>query len=145
MSLQLIIGIVLAACILTVVITELYKKMSAPTGDPSAAHEVAFLDPNEVPMKRIGGSTIQPVISVPPGTVRPVNSPIFKSLRAEATEEGIGKWVFKIRFVFVNTLVQAIAIDDMHARVYEKNVPTPAYATINYRGDILLLQDNTMW
>ena len=99
----------------------------------------------DAPWKKIGDSAIEPAVTTLPDISRLNAVPIFKTLRADVIKIGPAKWRFKVRFLFKNSLKQEIVVDDMHTRVYEKDVPTPAYMTIKYRGDVLLLQDNTIW
>lgn len=70
--------------------------------------------------------------------------PVFKTLRVYLEKIAEARWRFKIRFVFKNVTEHVITLDDIHTAIYEKYVPAPPYATISYRGEMLLQQDNSI-
>ena len=116
--------------------TALLPRRQAVKGGP-------FSFSSEAPLKNIGGSEIRKACD--PSPTQPLSSgePFFKTLRLKTDKIGPAKWRFKIELLFINNRKETIGLYDMHTRVYEKFVPTPGYATISYRGEVLLTQDNT--
>ena len=108
-------------------------------------HTSPFPIPDEVPWKKIGGSSIELARGSALTQPMHVDEPVFKTLRADLEKIGDAKWRLRIRFVFLNTLNETLAVDDMHTRLYEKELPGYYPATIGYRKDVLLLEDNTIW
>lgn len=74
-----------------------------------------------------------------------VQEPCFKTLRVSLEKISKAKWRFRIRFVFLNLTQDTITLDDIHTAIYVKYVPTPPYLTISYRGEMSLLQDNSVF
>jgi hypothetical protein len=70
--------------------------------------------------------------------------PCFRTLRVSLEKISKAKWRFRIRFVFLNLTQDTLTLDDIHTAIYAKYVPTPPYATISYRGEMSLLQDNSV-
>src|SRR5262245_55870387 len=73
------------------------------------------------------------------------DEPIFKILRTSFQGLAPAKWRFKIRFLLFNHIAETLGLDDMHAAVYLRIVPTPPLLTIGYRGEANLSQDNSLW
>lgn len=90
------------------------------------------------------GSSIQRSVVQLTVLREPAGEPLYRTLRVDTTAIGEARWRLTIRFLLFNALRETVGLDDIHARVYERNVPTPTFMTVSYRGDVLLQQDNTI-
>jgi hypothetical protein len=94
----------------------------------------------------LGGSSIKlqhhSLVEMTPQT----GGPVFKNLQVEATALlPAAKWRFRVRFALTNFLEDEIALNDIHVKVYEKAMPLLPKASWFYFGEVLLMQDNTIW
>jgi hypothetical protein len=55
-------------------------------------------------------------------------------------------WRFCVRFALINRLAEELVIEDIHAKLYERNVPggSGAELTMGWFGKVVLTQDNTI-
>jgi hypothetical protein len=97
-----------------------------------------------VQKRHLGQSEIHSVQPVTQSENVPLKEPIIKTLRVSLEKLSEARWRFKIRFVFLNATDRDVTLDDIHAVVYEKLIITPLYADMNYRGEMQLLQDNSI-
>jgi len=81
-----------------------------------------------------------------PGAPAALTTPVvrFHTLHCHCDSIGLARWALQVEFVVKNDLLNEIAIDDMHARIFEANAFAPPLATISYYGDVRLLQDNSI-
>jgi hypothetical protein len=70
--------------------------------------------------------------------------PFVAGISAATRKIALATWQFKIDFLFMNCSKRQIVFDDVHVRILARDIPTPSYATIGYKGEIVLLQDNTL-
>jgi hypothetical protein len=97
-----------------------------------------------VPWDFLDASTIERLHRTGIGPLHGFSEPEFKTLRLDASKTKDQGWQFRIRFAFINRLRETVVIDDIHAKLYEQNVPGSAVLTMGSWGEIILLQDNTI-
>lgn len=71
-------------------------------------------------------------------------SPLFKTMRVSAEPKNNLHCTLRISFVFLDTLLEEIVLDDIHNALYDMTIARAAPLTIGYRGEVYLLQDNTL-
>lgn len=137
----LTLGIILCVSILALGVVSFIRDLhSTPSKGTKLNGETA----PAVQKRRLGLSEIHPAqLGTQIGNV-PFKEPIIKTLRVSLEKLSKARWRFKIRFVFLNTTDHDITLDDIHAAVYEKLIITPPYADMDYRGEMQLLQDNSI-
>lgn len=70
--------------------------------------------------------------------------PQFETIRVWANKNGKARWRINVKFVITNNTNGIIRIDDMHSKVYEHLIPTPAYLTIGYSAHLQLNEHNSL-
>jgi len=103
----------------------------------------------EAHLKPISGSTVQAADKNrrrPEGSAHEssADKPLFETLRVKTTCLSDAHWRFSIRFLLLNDTSPEIHLEDIHAKVYRKYIPSPPLLTIGYRGEVVLQEDNTI-
>jgi hypothetical protein len=92
----------------------------------------------------MSGSTIVPVSQPSETIIESSEEPVFRTLRITTTKIDNHHWRFQIKFLFLNTLKEQIVFDDVHVKLYRRYVVTSPVLSIGHRGEMELLQDNSL-
>jgi hypothetical protein len=138
----LVITAVTLVVLTTIVLPRVFANFYAEPNTPQTAADTPPV-PLDAPLASLGFSEVRPAPAATTASI--ALRPEMRTLRVEATPNEPAAWRLRIRFVFINRTPHEICFDDIHARIYERDVPTPAFATIHYRGEVLLRQDNTIF
>jgi hypothetical protein len=142
-----------SALFLYILVRQIRSTSSIGHGTSTATDAAPERGSREAQPADLGGSSVTVIASAAKESSLPEASflserdgedPQFESLRVDCESLTKAHWRLRIRFLLRNTLDQAIAVDDIHVRVYSLHVPTPPYLTISYRGEAEILQDNSM-
>jgi hypothetical protein len=98
-----------------------------------------------VPWKVLGSSVMRLVSGI--GRVlHGYREPQFSVLRCRTNQMSKARWRLEVELQILNPRGNVeLVIDDIHARLFERDAFQPPYATISRYGDVWLRQDNTLF